>query len=433
MMSEYPDVGKRRKNLLEGFFLLLISSIFLYPLFALDRIKNILALRINGVTTNNSIWIIPLVCFFSFLIIKRPREGFNRRILRRVLEFLFPLLIVILLGGFRSSSSRQFLYSFMVLLVPVFVFFLMGYAGIKHFKFFVKLFVIVCAFYSIFAIILTTNYWYFMRLLGNPLEYRYYYQFRARMMLGSSITVGYYLNLTIPFCFYLLSTSKEIKYRVLSLVALVASIIANLVLLSRANAFTTFAIIAIYLFFFKRGRRLFLRKLVFIILLLVVGYYVLGSFNLDRLFIRVGYGDDIIRINSMRLGIHIFTKYPIIGSGLGTYFLRAYTDRWIAVDGISGLVDPHNVYILLLSETGLLGVVFLLGVFVTILKGFSKIREYELRFTSYMVMLAFLIGGIGGSHLVNEINFSIVFWYYLGLLISQARIPNQETYAREVN
>ena len=101
---------------------------------------------------------------------------------------------------------------------------------------------------------------------------------------------------------------------------------------------------------------------------------------------------------------------------MGRYFERIYSNKYITVDGVTSLIDPHNMYILVLSELGLFGLLAFLILFVVLIKSFTQIVEPLLRQTAYTTLIGYLIGGaMGGSHLVNTISFAAIFWIYMGM------------------
>lgn len=395
----------------------LILFIFLYALFALDRIKKTLSFTVDGIAVTNEIWIIVLIYLLTNMTKKKGQTSFYKyNFYFGILLFLY--MIVIVMGAFNADSISQYIYATLLFIIPTSLFFMTSGLTSNDIDFLLKIIVATCLFYATFAIILTTNYAFFMSLVGNPVDdYRYYSQYRASMMLGSSITVSYYLNLTLPLCFYLFFTSKDRKWRNISALAITVNIAASFVLLSRAAALCTIFIIIINLLFVKSDIEKNIRKLLLVILIIVAGIYLSKNYDLSRLAMGFDTSGSSIaaRLTASNLGLYIFSKYPIFGSGLGKYFKRVYDCRYIIIDGIEGLIDPHNMYVLILSETGLIGLIVVIMMFLILFKCFSHIKEIALRQTAYITLFAFLFDAMGGSHLFNEISYSIIFWVYMGL------------------
>jgi len=127
-------------------------------------------------------------------------------------------------------------------------------------------------------------------------------------------------------------------------------------------------------------------------------------------------GDSVsARLIAGSLGLHIFTRYPLFGSGMGRFFERIYDYSFISVDGITGLIDPHNMYIFIASELGITGLILTIILFINLFRSFSHINGRILRKTAYITLSVFLFNAMGGSHILNEISYSIIFWIYMGL------------------
>lgn len=396
---------------------ILVVFVLLYILFALKRIKYSFSFQIDGVALTNEIWLFPTVFIFKNVITKHNKISLNKvkNLDINLLLLYIGLLIIILIGGFKADSIEQYLYSFILVVVPMSFLFFIDLHDINYFDFFVKLLVSLNLVYSILAIISSLNYGFLMELLGNETNYRYYTQYRASLMLGSSITVSYYLNLTLPLCFFMNYTYKEKRLKVLSLVSIILNVAATAILLSRLAFLISIWIVMFYFLFVKSNELSKFRKIIYMILSILLLINVLNDFNLSRLFSGFQDLSTSIRFTAMNLGLYLFKKNPIFGTGLGKYFSRAYLTPNILVEDIPGLVDPHNLYIMVLSEIGIIGFVILSLIFFKLIREFKFIENVILKKTAYIIMFVFLIGAIGGSQLFNEISFSTLFWIYISL------------------
>jgi len=394
----------------------LICFIFLYALFALNRIKKTLSFSVEGVTVTNEIWIVVLICFLLSINRRRKQLLYKYNFYLGICLFLY--ILVVIMGGFNIDSISQYIYSVFIFITPILLYFKISNFSNDDIIFLFKIIIIMCLIYAIFAIVLTKNYAFFMGLLGNPIDnYRYYSQYRPSMMLGSSITVSYYFNLTLPICFYIFYKSKKKKWRIISASTIAINLLATFVLLSRAASLCSIFIILYNIFFIKNNENKYSGKIILFILFVIAGIYSFQNYDLSRLTIGFDASSSSVyeRLMASSLGLYIFSKNPIIGSGMGRFFKRVYENRYIVVDGFSGLIDPHNMYVLVLSETGLIGFILIIMIFLILFKSFSNIQEKMLRQTAYLTLFAFLFDAMGGSHLFNEISYSIIFWIYMGL------------------
>ncbi|CAM3268797.1 O-antigen ligase family protein [Filibacter tadaridae] len=415
----YEHEVKKRNNT----YLYILGSIFLYALFAFDRVKNSFSFHVDNKVTTNEVWIIPILCLVIFFIGKsNPLESIKKyNLIFLVLIYMYILNIAV--SGFHINSIAQYIYAGLLFIIPMLLFFPMSKCKSDDIRIIIKFFIVICLIYAVFAIILSTNYAYFMELVGNDVtNYRFSAQYRASMMLGSSITVSYYFNLTLPLCFYIYFTDKERSWRIISLLAIIIIIIATLVLLSRTATLCTLLITLYFLIFIKNEKTKISGNISIICVVIAALFYAFSNYDLTRLLGGLSFSGDseIARLEATSLGLYIFSKYPLFGSGMGNFFERIYETRFISVDDITGLIDPHNMYILILSELGIMGFVITLILFCLLIKRFSGIKEKALRRTAYIILFAFLFDAMGGSHFVNEISYSVVFWIYMGFFNSIA-------------
>lgn len=390
-----------------------------YILFVLKRFKFSMSSFLEGVTLNNAIWLFPFIIIIKISLQKKFVIDKN------LLVILLILFITSIIGVVNVTSMQQFLYAFLLFIIPIFFIFSFNIYDIKHhLNTIIKIILVLNIIYSILAIYASSNYAFLMSLLGNKIDQQYFSQYRASLMLGSSITVSYYLNITLPFCYLSYYKAITSKWRLISLMAIILNIFATLMLLSRLSFLISVFICFFYLLIVKKEKNSTYKKIFLSIFLIFSVIIAFNSLNLSRLF--SGIVDESIenRIASIKLGVHIFKKHPIIGSGLGNYFPRIYSDKDIIVDNIFGLVDPHNLYIMILSEQGIMGLFTITLLFLYTIKKFKQINDKLYRYTSYMIIITLLLGGIGGSHLINEIDFSTIFWMYISIFLAISNLDN---------
>lgn len=418
-LNDYTARTNSTKKERISFPTLLIAFVFVYALFGLDRIKKISFLKIDGMSTTNEIWLILLVWLICGLYNRaKGHEIRDNKYIMLVKICLYLLVTITIIGGFHAISTTQYVYAVLLFLVPSLLFFITSKLQEGELHFLLKLFVVTSLIYSLFAIVLTTNYAFFMRLIGNPVDnYRYYGQYRASMMLGSSITVSYYFNLTLPLCFYSFYHSPEKKWKKLSAFAVGANVVATLVLLSRNANFVMVGIVVYCLFFMSKTSRVFGKTVISMFLLITAGLFATSKYDLSRLLIGLDRSGSSValRLEATQLALVIFKEKPIFGYGMGRFFTRVYHDRFITFNGVTGLVDPHNLYVLVLSELGTVGLFILMALIFVLTKGFSNIQERALRQASYLTLAALLICSLGGSHLVIAISYATIFWVYMGM------------------
>jgi O-antigen ligase len=269
--------------------------------------------------------------------------------------------------------------------------------------------------YALLAIFASNNFGLLMELLGNQTNQYYYSQYRASLMLGSTITVSYYLVLSLPICLFLNFTSSNKRWKRISFITILSVFIAIAILGSRISFIISVFIMSYYMLFVKNNNGRSYKKVALIIVLILLTIFAYDMFDLSRIFSGFSDNSTSSRISAMKLGMYIFSQNPVIGSGLGKYFTRIYSERIINVDGIFGLVDPHNLYILILSELGFVGLALFLLIIIVNVGYFKYINNPILRKTAYMVIVVALLSFVGGSQLFNEISYSVIFWSHFSL------------------
>ena len=127
-------------------------------------------------------------------------------------------------------------------------------------------------------------------------------------------------------------------------------------------------------------------------------------------------GSTPIRFNLWKESLRMIRDYPLTGCGLNTYSAVARNYKSFYWGG----VYPHNSYLQMAAEIGLLGLFaffwFLFSFFRIGFKHFKKTKNYlVLGFLSGI--LAFLIHAFFDTHLYS-LQFVVLFWFMLGLTVS---------------
>lgn len=181
-------------------------------------------------------------------------------------------------------------------------------------------------------------------------------------------------------------------------------------------------LITYYIFSPKRMNRKLFRLLAIMVTALVILQFVQNTPYFSE--ILGGFSDQGIDISNGRFeywlyAISIFMANPLLGIGwLGFRYNSSILIRGTNTGGI-GYVDAHNVYVQLLCETGILGAVFIIAVFLhfiisTIrfyLKEKEKLTLVQTRVLAASFALQFfcLIYGVTGNFLYDRTCFIYVF------------------------
>lgn len=127
-----------------------------------------------------------------------------------------------------------------------------------------------------------------------------------------------------------------------------------------------------------------------------------------------------IRFNLWKEALVVWKRAPLTGSGLNTYARVSPKNGTFAESG----VYPHNCYLQMAAETGLLG----LGSFLWFLVAFFQagLRYWE-RCRDFLLLglmcgiLAFLVHSFVDSNLY-QLQLAVLFWFMLGLAVAVMRL-----------
>ncbi|MFA5173203.1 MAG: O-antigen ligase family protein [Candidatus Paceibacterota bacterium] len=170
------------------------------------------------------------------------------------------------------------------------------------------------------------------------------------------------------------------------------------------------------------------KKMIPIFLALVFAVIPAKDFILERAPISTKEDAVTERLAYNEMGISLIKENPF-GSGLGTQVSYAYKNGFYEKFGMtkSWLWQPiHNIYLLIASETGILGITlflaFVLSLLIPIKKISLEIAVIKINF------LAFLIIGISDHFFWTIGQGQIMLWLLIGLLMQNScKIENQES------
>jgi hypothetical protein len=130
------------------------------------------------------------------------------------------------------------------------------------------------------------------------------------------------------------------------------------------------------------------------------------------------------RLNIWMVGLKMFIKQPVFGVGVGSFHQLASTFGAINLD------SPHNIFIYILSEFGLVGIslfAFLIAKFIAeVRQGFRKISDASDKLILYGLITAIVsypLQGMISSFRLRENN----MWAILGLIFASIRIFTSQT------
>lgn len=226
---------------------------------------------------------------------------------------------------------------------------------------------------------------------------------RAMGTLGHPNFLGYYLELNLPVVFGVFLISRKGAIKLLSGIALLLGT-ASLVMSKSRGAWVAYPFAMIMTVFLIYGKSLFTRqlfvKIVGIFILATVFSLFLAPAIIER-FVGKDYQALAIRMPLNKAALSIIHQYPLVGVGMNNFseVFKFYdtTGHSMIFKGFKHVV--HNLYLLVATETGILGLIALLSIFAV--PFFRTIKV--VRFSEDLLLRGIAVGGAMGlwAHLIH--------------------------------
>ena len=308
---------------------------------------------------------------FIFLIIKKKNYSFFKNDTFRYLLFLYLYLIFNSLISIDMSSGvyRNFGFIRILILFVAFNFFF------HQTLFFSKVFKIWLITLLIVAFDVFFEYFNGVNLLGFPEireNQRLVSFFKDEPIVGAYM-YGFYL-LLIGF----LMNENFFKQKNIIFLLLIILFLAIFLTGERSNSIKAFLGIFLLIFFFKEiPKKIKLISLIFALSSLVI--LISNSDNFKMRYavqIKSALGDKSIYFNLYKSGYQVFKNYPIFGVGNKNYRIESCDNfenenKNEKYEDYLCTTHPHQIYLELLSEHGIIGTLIILLIFFKLI--FSKI------------------------------------------------------------
>ena len=255
---------------------------------------------------------------------------------------------------------------------------------------FPKLFLLILSLVFLF-LIFDSFYQYFN---GYNLTGYEYNGFRLSSIFGEEKILGSFFSRLFPIFFGLiiLVFNKSVIPIIIGLITLV--LIDTLIFLSgERTAFFYLILFSILVIILLKDWR-FIRMISFLLSLIIIfilvniqptlkNRMITQTINQTQFFEEKKHIFSFEHENIYRIGLDMFKKNPIIGIGPKNFRIECKKDIYKEIDGCRS--HPHNSYVQLLAETGIIGFIAFISFFIFICITLSKQFYYMyLRKTSYM-------------------------------------------------
>jgi O-antigen ligase len=245
-----------------------------------------------------------------------------------------------------------------------------------------------------------------------------YGQSRLRGLLVDPNAYGGFLSIIFLLGLYLLIEEKNRNKKIIYSVICITTFIGIILTFSRSALLGFFVGLIIATYFYKELRKYFFVALCVFVLCLLSYLNKTATFK-DIVYFLMRPNTIKARLDFIVSGLELFSKHPIFGIGLGSYF------------AITGVII-HNTYIWFLVEMGTVGffilILFLLHILqtnISLIKNLRKTSQdlFSVAVGLFSAILAVLVYGVGIEFLYQR-----YLWLFFALLQALLVI-----YKKEVN
>ncbi len=371
--------------------------------------------------------------YFIYISIKyKFYDYYKFNIVKIFLVFYILIFISSLTSDYRILSFESSFFYFRFLFFSLGTLFIINQSNnfFQNFKIYLFITLLVLVIDALFQFINGENLLGYITLNG-----------RISSFFEDELVLGHYLVRIFPiFIAVSIFIHKESKINYLLFVILSTLIIVTILISGDRSAFLLLVIeIVLMLVLFKSYTRFRIIFFFFILMVLSLIFFfseTVKSRSINATIIQMGLDKQEMILFSkyhermFESSIKMFIDKPILGHGPKTFRVMCIDDNYY-VEGGSCSTHPHNTYMQLLAETGFLGFIIIMGVFVYIAFVFLK-QLYYLYITrenhalsDYHVCLLIAVF-INLWPLVPTLNFfnnwiSVLYFFPIGFLLINAK------------
>jgi O-antigen ligase len=405
-----------------------------YPLF-FEKISpylicSILPLLISGPFLPDLMLTIVSLMFVIYCFIKKNFFYFNNLYFKIFLLFYFICLLSTGLSDYPFYSfSTSFFYIRFAIFSTAFYFILQRNSKIINYLFYILL-------VTYLILVLDSFYQYFVgyNIIGIPKH-----GVRLSSFFGSELIIGSYLSRLAPLLIALYFINDSFNKKTIKILFFWFLIFLSFVIVFLSGERASFffiILLSIYLLLMLQKNFI---KICIVILFFILSIILINKLDLsvkNRMFDQtkkqMGFGQEqqkVIPFSNEHLGhylvaLDLFKKNQIIGIGPKNFRKHCFDNPIYSVKPYICTSHPHNTYLQLLAETGIIGFLIIFSIFISIsyyslkhlyfkiFKNFILFKEYEVCIlASFMITLWPLVPT--GNFFNNFI--SIIYFYPIAI------------------
>lgn len=246
---------------------------------------------------------------------------------------------------------------------------------------------------------------------------------RAAGLAGGSNTAARYFVVGMVFLNYLRITTPKPFLRLSLLLGFGILLFATLYTVSRTGLLLLIAAFGLFLVQRQGGRRQIQAFLLLLAAFMLVWFFADNILLImGTVFTSVREGSDTVglRYNLWTAGWRMWLDHPLQGVGIGQYVerLASYGSDLLPVHRLR--LGAHNMYIQVLSETGLVGIILFVAMFLASLRELwrlgrsGQVATASLAQTWLAVLILMLLGG-----LTKHDHYDKLIWIAVGLSVGR--------------
>jgi O-antigen ligase len=404
-------------SLLIFFLVYDIKIWFFYFLFILPLLYQVYLVFSNSSTTLVNLGL----CFILFIIALIIRIWRVKRLVVELDYFIITILVLLLYLAFSTLfvSSNQsygmnkyiyFLASILVLMLPSYLF-----SSVADLR---KIVIALFAVGLVYSIAAYMQYFDFFANLSNSTSIRFHLFSMNPIFFARDSSYS-----ILAVIFLIIKFSKDIQRNLgkLTLLLIILFSLSFFMALtgSRGPLLALFISILVSLSIYQRKSNS-TKELIFINLIVLVSVSIILYHLLpEDILQRLTSGDinnqrtSIIRLFAILEGLNNFKQNILFGVGFGAYEFTTITFGKISY--------PHNIFIELLSETGVIGITLFSIILVSTIRMLRKLYE-RMDLFSFLFVLSIFITSFINANFSGHIGFNLMFWFSCGLIYSIAKL-----------
>lgn len=199
-----------------------------------------------------------------------------------------------------------------------------------------------------------------------------------------------YINLIVPFCLVFALRVRDQGVRALSMWCLTLASVALLLTQSRGGLLAYVAILTVSAYMLAPDRKRRIRRMALVLVVCLLAAAVAGLF-----FQRLGEIDDYTAVSRLAIwggAFTVFARTPVVGAGFGN--LRPLMGGLLGLpEGWMG--DAHNLYLELLAESGVVGLIAFAFLIVSALRAARRCMRHSRDEFTWLIGLAAFAGLCG--------------------------------------